>query len=183
MYFSRASGLKQQLEGSGVNVKMSDFKLQLLAGLPDVYAPVVEVISDWVPDDANKSVAEMLARLQVTEARLNKKPKSDTNALMVYDNKPKAKLKCTYCKRTGHVIQDCCKKTADDSGKYCTFCNKPGHETEVCYAKRAAERRTAGPSDSAQVAYAMTACAMTDNICCNRGRDVYSVLTQARRNT
>ena len=117
MYFALGLRLADQLAESGEPLPERNVKQQLLAGLPEAYDSAMEVVGDWVWRD-DKDIPDILARMQVTEARLNKgKAPKESAVLAAFPKRGysgggkgggyKSRVQCFSCKKFGHFARDC----------------------------------------------------------------------------
>jgi len=124
-YFARAMQLKAQLAQAGHKIQDSEFRLYILSGLPPQYDTVVEL---QLSED-KKPLSDLLARLQLTESRVNDRPTVPQVGSALF---------CRYCKSQEHEIKECGKKRARDerANTVCTHCDRRGHSADRCFDKR-----------------------------------------------
>lgn len=148
-YLAGLQEIKAKLIECGEEVSDRNYMTRLIDGLPREYA---HFRSSW-DSTYNKTVNELEARLFIEELRLkedNKRDSADSSNALVgksfyHKNKNKTFQKnesgnksgsndskiCNFCKRKGHVGNDCEFKKDYDSG-VCFKCHKKGHMSKSC---------------------------------------------------
>ena len=140
-FASRATRLRDSLTDAGQQPSDTHVKMRILNGLPLTYGSTKETIADWAMDD-DVRLPDLIARLQLTEHRLAKERSADPvlrrRATALTAN---AQDHCTYCKKIGHVREDCRKKKRDDAKRAeraaitCDYCGRNGHTKDQCYKR------------------------------------------------
>ena len=142
-YYGRVEKLREQLVQAGEAVAEQEVRLHLLAGLPNAYSTVVELLQE-----DNRPLHDVLARLQITEARLPKRNESQSAATAHFASNARtdSNKKCLYCHKLGHIKANCRKLKADrlakqanapdKSANVCGYCGIFGHSEAVCRKKR-----------------------------------------------
>ena len=108
-YFEKAQRIKCELDAAGRPVDGVEFKSCLLAGLTADYDSVVDSISEWVDSD-EKSVVDLLTRLQVTEGRLRQRGRLGGvlgEALVGQQQSRQFNGHCWRCGAIGHRKFEC----------------------------------------------------------------------------
>ena len=127
-YFARAIELKEKFALTGEQLKDNEVRIQILAGLPPAYAPVVESIAfNELP------IAQLMSRLQTTEQRLAREKGLQFPAAYVASgaahsansnvaareraaagSSRRSRTKCYYCGKLGHISRDCRARKAEE---------------------------------------------------------------------
>ena len=149
-YFGRGQSLVHQLTDAGEETKDGHLQRQLLMGLGREYEALVDSITEFdVP------VNELLARLQVKEARINKnsKPQSTGHALPASSanvagpsrsaGPSRAPAPCWNCGLHNHMSRECKKPKTK-----CSKCGKKGHLARFCYQKEGCSAKVAGSEEA-----------------------------------
>ena len=141
-FYSRSIALRDRLKMAGVKVAPEDLKLQILAGLPSPFAPVIEAL-----ETVEISLSELISRLESTEARLKREKGEDRSgngfALVgtgrrCTDYSRTPSTTCPVCQEKGHWAKDCPKavgtraRNSDRSSIQCFKCGKEGHIARDC---------------------------------------------------
>jgi hypothetical protein len=112
-YFARGRAIMDQLLAAGHDIKEEELVWSLLAGLPDVYDSMVNVLEGA---DDTPSLETVMAKLLIVEQRVWGKINSNgdagnsTTALYTNVNKTKSYGQgpvCWYCNEKGHLKRDC----------------------------------------------------------------------------
>jgi len=105
-FICRAEKLREQLLGMGSDLSDDQLTMHVLAGLPSQYDTTVEILQD-----TKRSIPELLARLQLTESRLQR--------------------------GTGHhggPAADGAAMASNGAGKWCSHCKVATHNNNQCWA-------------------------------------------------
>ena len=136
-YIIRAEKATTGLKAAGETIRDNLIIAMLLKGLPEVYTSFVVVHTQL---DKVKTLTEFKAALHNysnTESSRSASSQQPSSAMSSSNNSkppksPRNQQSCNSCGKTNHTSRNCRVKAK----LKCTFCEKPGHVESVCFQKR-----------------------------------------------
>jgi hypothetical protein len=156
-YIGRAVEIQSQLQAAGHTLSDQDLILQVLCGLPDEYR-IVSTIMENSDSQQQPSLSVVRSKLLREENRIARSSNASSSGgassstspseLALYTNVIKAgktkyeTRKCNYCKKPGHLINDCNKRKAAEAkrSQQCSNCSGYGHYASECPSPVDSER-------------------------------------------